>query len=387
MGTICLNCGDEGFSNAFVYCVKCLNTAIHRYCLDKLPHPLNEFVRWVCDDCEEKVPNQSTLHKPSSIPSWESEQNSPRKGQAMHKGTKTRKRDTTCLETGKEEHKCDDGSTQQSCVVNRQHNILTKDVLVVPVSEETKSIPLCTTNQEEVVELDSGTDSDENVPRSATAPNNKYDYHGAQPVIDPIWRGSFSIRNEKYDTVDGFVAHLSTQSCQNAQVCEAASSLPSLLCLEMHPKSHVWPKTFQKMEPTDFHIALFFFPADKRYERVFDHMVEDLMCHELGMRASLGNAELLIFTSIELPLFHWRIQGKYYLWGVFKGKQASSLPHTMGQDMSIVANVRNGCAQNNMATRKQRDFINKKITKAQSPLGPLSNKGEHELDVDQESEG
>lgn len=28
--TICLQCGDKGFTNAFVYCVKCLQFAVHR---------------------------------------------------------------------------------------------------------------------------------------------------------------------------------------------------------------------------------------------------------------------------------------------------------------------------------------------------------------------
>ncbi|KAL8466913.1 hypothetical protein ACS0TY_035839 [Phlomoides rotata] len=30
--TICLQCGDKGFTNAFVYCVKCLQFAVHRDC-------------------------------------------------------------------------------------------------------------------------------------------------------------------------------------------------------------------------------------------------------------------------------------------------------------------------------------------------------------------
>ncbi|CAA0831656.1 RING/FYVE/PHD zinc finger superfamily protein [Striga hermonthica] len=51
-GTICLQCGDKGFWNAFVYCVKCVKLAVHRYCLDVIPETFDEFVYWVCDDCE-----------------------------------------------------------------------------------------------------------------------------------------------------------------------------------------------------------------------------------------------------------------------------------------------------------------------------------------------
>ncbi|KAL8459299.1 hypothetical protein ACS0TY_036697 [Phlomoides rotata] len=53
--TICVQCGDKGFTNAFVYCVKCLQFAVHRYCLSVVPKSVDEFVRWVCSDCEMEV--------------------------------------------------------------------------------------------------------------------------------------------------------------------------------------------------------------------------------------------------------------------------------------------------------------------------------------------
>ncbi|KAL8459298.1 hypothetical protein ACS0TY_036696 [Phlomoides rotata] len=53
--TICVQCGDKGFTNAFVYCIKCLQFAVHRYCLSVVPKSLDEFVRWVCSDCEMDV--------------------------------------------------------------------------------------------------------------------------------------------------------------------------------------------------------------------------------------------------------------------------------------------------------------------------------------------
>ncbi|KAH6785841.1 hypothetical protein C2S51_038296 [Perilla frutescens var. frutescens] len=47
---ICLNCGDRGIANAFVYCVKCLKVAVHRYCMDIITY--DEYVPFVCDDCD-----------------------------------------------------------------------------------------------------------------------------------------------------------------------------------------------------------------------------------------------------------------------------------------------------------------------------------------------
>lgn len=144
----------------------------------------------------------------------------------------------------------------------------------------------------------------------------------AMPLVDFIWRGSFNIRNEEYETFDGLLAHLSVKACQ--KVYEEASLFPALLQLEMLPKSDVWPKSFTISEPTDDNIALYFFPSDTRCEKEFDQLVEQMIGEELALRAIVTNAELLVFTSTELPLLYWRFQGKYYLWGVFKAKRDSS---------------------------------------------------------------
>ncbi|KAL3845436.1 hypothetical protein ACJIZ3_002839 [Penstemon smallii] len=53
MDTISVQCGDKGYPAALVYCVKCLAYPVHRYCLH-VPKKSNEYVRWVCDDCEIK---------------------------------------------------------------------------------------------------------------------------------------------------------------------------------------------------------------------------------------------------------------------------------------------------------------------------------------------
>ncbi|XP_069153254.1 uncharacterized protein [Solanum lycopersicum] len=149
----------------------------------------------------------------------------------------------------------------------------------------------------------------------------------ALPLVDFIWRGSFNILNKEYETFDGLLAHLSVKACQ--KVYEEASLFPALLQLEMLPKSDVWPKSFTISEPTDDNIALYFFPSDTRCEKEFDQLVEQMIGEELALRATVTNAELLVFTSTELPLLYWRFQGKYYLWGVFKAKRDSSGNTTM----------------------------------------------------------
>ncbi|KAI3503899.1 hypothetical protein L1887_32373 [Cichorium endivia] len=57
---VCQTCGDVGFNNAFVYCVKCLEFVIHRYCLNVIPKSFNELVIWYCDHCKPTRQKQDT---------------------------------------------------------------------------------------------------------------------------------------------------------------------------------------------------------------------------------------------------------------------------------------------------------------------------------------
>ncbi|XP_027148030.1 uncharacterized protein LOC113748697 [Coffea eugenioides] len=181
----------------------------------------------------------------------------------------------------------------------------------------------------------------------------------AVPRIEPIWRGNFVILNKDYQEFDdGLVAHLSSKACE--KVYEEAILLPSALELEMLAKMDCWPKSFQKSQPSDDNIALYFFPLDKRSEGLFDCLVEEMMDQELAMKAIVKNAELLIFASNELPLSYWRFQGKYYLWGVFRGQQAPA---------SKAEGIHEGIEEGT------KTLAGAKSNDAGSPFGPLSNNG------------
>ncbi|OVA10951.1 hypothetical protein BVC80_7757g2 [Macleaya cordata] len=139
------------------------------------------------------------------------------------------------------------------------------------------------------------------------------------PIIDPVWRGCFDISNEKYGTI---VAHISSKAC--LKVWEGANAMPPLLCLELLSRSDVWPKRFNISAPTDDSIALYFFVEEKERDcKIIDDLVHEMIDLDLALKAVFDNAELLIFPSDQLPKLYWRFRGKYYLWGVFKGKPVS----------------------------------------------------------------
>ncbi|XP_027074085.2 uncharacterized protein [Coffea arabica] len=145
----------------------------------------------------------------------------------------------------------------------------------------------------------------------------------ARSLMNPIWRGSFSITREKNQTNLGILAHLSRKAC--SKVSDIAIMLPPELVAEVLAKRRVWPKSFQNVPPTDGSIDLFFFPEYERDEKVYDGLLDDMIEGDNALKVIMKDLELLIFSSRELPLEHWRFQQKYYLWGVFQ-KVHSSLP-------------------------------------------------------------
>ncbi|KAF2593251.1 hypothetical protein F2Q70_00042605 [Brassica cretica] len=93
----------------------------------------------------------------------------------------------------------------------------------------------------------------------------------------------------------------------------------------MLPRLEIWPPSFLKNgPPTDDSIALYFFPShDSNGENVYYSLVDEMKKKDLGMRCLLDDAELLLFTSYQLPLPCWKFHSKEYLWGVFRRRKTS----------------------------------------------------------------
>ncbi|KAI3669061.1 hypothetical protein L6452_40282 [Arctium lappa] len=527
---VCQTCGDEGYTNAFVYCVKCLGFVVHRYCLDVIPRTSDEFVSWFCEDCNPAVTYQFTspkleslqsqkeyatssanvktthdkkkrkmvplvagkdvvscqeeaiepdrecvlkeasltsdsgcnqitpcvvsqleegvLQKQASEPSELNNNCSPPKRSAkkkrnasslvksdsghnqitscvvsrlekgdsqkqasesahLDKGSSKRKGHATSLAVKTKEHKtrktvhsvepseCDSSCTnltlkdkegmirsveEQRCEIQQSqtdHDKLVSDSSSVELTKKTKDYDgqIETANQMQYEQEMSVSKAGADAYMSTLIENNAKDIHylPARPVLDPVWRGSFNITETDYDLFEGFVGHLSTKACY--KVCEEARVLPSLLRLEMQPKTTIWPKSFVESQPSDEHIALYFFPGNTKNERAFERLVMDMIDEELAMRATAKNAELLIFTSTVLPQSHWRFQGNYYLWGVFRAKQKDSSSH-VNQDLAVSNNsVDHYLSENslNEVTSGEKIRASVKPFDSRSPQSPLCN--------------
>ncbi|CAL5185445.1 unnamed protein product [Lathyrus oleraceus] len=217
--SVCLTCGDEGFKEAIVYCSKCGDYAMHRYCLAG-PVIFTDKVTWFCEDCEEMV-----------------------------------------LEV---DH---------------------------PNTETSESV------KDEVV-------------------------FDPQPIADPIWSGSLQVFNKSFDKINGLMGHLSTLACP--KVLQEARHLPDVLYANLLQRSAVWPKSFKKFGTNNLSIGLYFFPDNERVERYYDQLVDEMISNDLAIRVMVEKTELLIFPSTLLPRQYKRFHSKYYLWGTFRRKHASS---------------------------------------------------------------
>ncbi|KAL3635314.1 hypothetical protein CASFOL_019861 [Castilleja foliolosa] len=146
----------------------------------------------------------------------------------------------------------------------------------------------------------------------------------AEPLIRSVWTGMFDMVSHdesNFRVMHDVQAFLSSKACKNVR--EVASLFRPVLRFEKVSRLNVWPKGFIcRSGPTDDSIGVYFFPLLGNEEN-YDHLVFEMVRDDLAMRASLGDAELLVFASTVLPDRFWRFQGRLYLWGVFRGKRTT----------------------------------------------------------------
>ncbi|KAK7279861.1 hypothetical protein RJT34_24920 [Clitoria ternatea] len=338
MENVCLKCGDSGFAETLAFCTECQDYALHRYCLDG-PVIFTDEVAWFCEDCEEKLGVAPSLKQSRSFLSETNDtvnlennaiQARSQLKRCMQRLRKSNKRKKKKIKKKQKKGKVNSGSVTKTTSL-LSHSCGTPELenpqcSIICIEESRfKNAFGPASSSRDVANSDVRFKS---VPVSQGATNNdlsciELDSHvNAQPVVDPIWRGSLYFSDETIGNVSGLLAHLSNLAC--SKVSEETVCFPDVLHTELLPRSKVWPKSFTNGEPTNQSIALYFFPESERSEKVFDMLVDDIIQLELAIRFVAKKAELLIFPSTVLPVQHWRFQAKYYLWGVFRGKQTNN---------------------------------------------------------------
>ncbi|GAB4861145.1 hypothetical protein Ancab_036302 [Ancistrocladus abbreviatus] len=141
-------------------------------------------------------------------------------------------------------------------------------------------------------------------------------------VSEPIWRGSFSIPNIALGAIDGLQGHLFQK-----EVCSELSmvtgSLPQLLHLNVHQKIDVWPENSDECKAADGNMSLCIHPENDRSQKDYDGLLEEMITYDCALTSEIGDFELMVFTSLQLPVEQQKNQGKYYLCGLFSKKRVS----------------------------------------------------------------
>ncbi|KAA8531038.1 hypothetical protein F0562_005747 [Nyssa sinensis] len=376
--TVCQTCGDNGDMHLLIYCMKCQDSAVHHYCLDKFS-PDDDEIAWMCEECAPKFAMAATSRKSGRI--------NLRKGRALevHMSWKKRLNKNSSFTAKRLVHMKEEVAETAQLA----------DDCSLPYTE-IKNLHSCDEihgSQEPrkqrrrllLIDEDSPEEEFESVKAegSSLAPYGHYgplniacsqmamesdNYVPAQPIMDPIWRGRFSTKNE---THFGLMAHLSSKAC--SKVSDATNLLPPVLDMEILPRCDAWPKTFQRFPPTDDWIALYFFPEYERDEKVFDHLLDEIIELNLALKAVINDVELLVFSSLELPQQHWRFRRKYYMWGVFRKKRVSSA--LVPTSHSVVRSSNGRCVTLCKGTN-QAESLAKTMT-IESPHSHLSNGSSH----------
>lgn len=318
MSTVCQVCGDRGFVEALNYCSICRVSAQHRYCFKIIPKVLHREAFWVCDDCSSiEVKDENCVE--TEVVRFES-QISPKK-------THSNEKICTALEVKKSVP----SNEIRMPPPNPQHNSDSPaEPILDPVWRGTEHIQnknwrLHGLGAHSIEKIYTAPEDTKFVPsneNSMPPPNPQLNSEKrAEPMLDPVWRGTMHIQNRNW-TLHGLGAYLSTQALQS-KIRSVTSLFPNLLPLEILPRTAVWPKKFSGS--TTVHgndIALYFFPVKESDESAFDDLLDDMMLNDLAVKASFDCAELLIFTSLQLPVQHWRYKKKLYLWGLFRGRRS-----------------------------------------------------------------
>lgn len=141
------------------------------------------------------------------------------------------------------------------------------------------------------------------------------------PQSQILWKGAFKVMGSVcgHCIYDGIQAHPSNTA--SPKVYQMAKRFSPQLHLEQVNRCDAWPKRFYEAPPIDDNIGLYFFPTDdERCQKSYAKLMKETNNHDLAMRMYLDSAELLIFSSIQLAERFQSIRGKFYFWGVFRGR-------------------------------------------------------------------
>ncbi|KAI5074207.1 hypothetical protein GOP47_0010168 [Adiantum capillus-veneris] len=148
----------------------------------------------------------------------------------------------------------------------------------------------------------------------------------AEPCVQILWSGCFSISSTCLTAYNGMQAHASTKA--DPRISEAMKSLPFELRLEELKRgveTGTWPRSLQNRPPTSSSIGVYFFPVDMEcHDTWYKPLLDRLVANDLALRTSMDFFQLLIFPSHLLPEADRCWDDRQYLWGILQNANVKS---------------------------------------------------------------
>ncbi|PKA53123.1 Methyl-CpG-binding domain-containing protein 9 [Apostasia shenzhenica] len=163
----------------------------------------------------------------------------------------------------------------------------------------------------------------------------------AIPKLECIWQGTFNVLQSGScpELFDGIQAHLSSYASD--KVIEVSNKIPSKIVLEEVPHAILCPFQSQGVGPKEGNIALFFFAKDiECYDKGYSKLLDRMLKNDFSLKGNIDGTELLIFTSIKLPVNSQRWNRLFYLWGTFVGNRREKLSAIDQQKKPFESNSR-----------------------------------------------
>ncbi|TVU26773.1 hypothetical protein EJB05_29334 [Eragrostis curvula] len=379
MDVVCEVCGDVGFKHLLLQCSNCKNSTRHRYCMDTIDY--DGVIEWLCDDC---LPNQNQLME-SDVDRVEVSMELPSWGHHQNRSTKAKRGSSKLQNGGTFSQSCEnDGQVKknrthgENGVMNLTRSVENRAEALRPgilddqnvdnhrQSKKKKSIEANDDGNGILGDPNGGCAQMDNAQLTSqdvvaaehnslsrmlviSAPTDQQCDISTQPIDEPYWtyvrclpplskehfkcfffpaganNFTFHVNSGLMKIGQEYIslaAHLSNHA--HKKVHELSRSLPPVMKVTNHPKFKAWPNRWQELEPTAKDIGLYFFSDNMRPNKDLDRLVQYVTDHRIVLKYVFGFVELLIFPSVFLPEQSQMFQGKHYLWGVFKPREATS---------------------------------------------------------------
>lgn len=152
------------------------------------------------------------------------------------------------------------------------------------------------------------------------------------PAAYTAWKGSFKIINEVAvgQVYDGLRAHPPIKVHREAY--KALKNMPDALRFSLLPRLDFCAQVLGGDAPDIHDIALYIFPTADRFQSSYTCLVEYLHMRDIVMKSCIHGVDLMIFSSSLLPVESQRVNGAYYLWGMFSKLEFKQIQEDAVQD-------------------------------------------------------